>query len=119
MYPLLVLVMILQFSISFPSVAGDCYDQPSNNKSYDNCDTCYQTLANALLNTGDNKYQLGRAFFPDDTVAPVEVRAVYKPDTQCNTTNYSNCDIVQDPDDNTTTTWYWLVGEFYIYQLNL
>ena len=114
MRPLLVLSLILQFSISFPAVAGDCYDEPPNNKSYDNCATCYQTLANALLNTGDNKYQLGRAFFPDDAVAPVEVRVVYKPVTQCNEINY--CDSEQDPDDNTTSTWYWLAGEMFIYQ---
>ena len=112
MCPLLVLVLILQFCISFPAVAGDCYDDPPNNKSYDNCATCYQTLANALLNTGDNKYQLGRAFFPDDAVPPLEVRAVYKPATQCNTTH--NCD--SDLDDNITNTWYWLTGKFYIYQ---
>ena len=114
MYPLLVLVLILQFSISFPAVAGDCYDEPPNNKSYDNCATCYQTLANALLNTGDNKYQLSKAFFPHDAVQPVVVKVVYKPDTQCNTTNCSDSE--QDPDDNTTSTWYWLAGEMYVYQ---
>ena len=112
MCPLLVLVLILQFSISLPAVAGDCYDDPPNNKSYDNCATCYQTLANALLNTGDNKYQLSKAFFPDGAVQPVEVRAVYKMATECN----YNCDSERDPDDNTTTTWYWLVGEFFVFQ---
>ena len=111
----LVLVLMLQFSIIFPAVAGDCYDDPPNNKSYDNCATCYQTLANALLNGGDNKYQLGRAFFPDDTVPPIEVRVVYTPASQCNTSNYSNCDSEQGPDDSTTSTWYWLVGEVYVF----
>ena len=79
MCPLLVLVLILQLSISFPAVAGDCYNELSNKKfnySYDNCATCYQTLANALLNTGDNKYRLSKAFFPDDAVQPVVVKAV-------------------------------------------
>jgi hypothetical protein len=93
MHPLLVLLLtsVLQFCVSFPAVAGDCYDDPSNNnKSYDNCATCYQTLANALLNTEDNKYHLSNAFFPDDAVQPVEVQAVYVPETQCNTTKY--CD---------------------------
>ena len=114
MCPLLVLVLILQFCVSFPAVAGDCYDKPSNNKSFDNCATCYQTLSNALLDTEDNKYQLSNAFFPDDAVQPVEVQAVYVPETQCNTTKY--CDGEQHPDDNTTSTWYWVTGEFYVYQ---
>ena len=116
MYTLLVLVLILQFCISFPAVTGDCFDKPSNNKTYDNCATCFQTLYNALLNTEDNKYQLSKAFFPEDEVEPVEVRAVYVPEAQCNATNYSSCDSDQDPDDNTTSTWYWVTGEFYIYQ---
>ena len=114
MRPLLALVLILQFCISIPAVAGDCFDKPSNNKSYDNCATCYQTLSNALLDTEDNKYHLSKAFFPDNAVQPVEVRAVYVLDTQCNTTNY--CDSEQDPNDTTTSTWYWVTGEFYVYQ---
>ena len=114
MCPLLVLVLILQFCISFPAVAGDCFDKPSNNKSYDNCGTCYQTLAHALLETEDNKYQLSKAFFPDDEVEPVEVQALYVPEEQCNTTKY--CDSDQDSIDNTIITWYWVTGEFYIYQ---
>ena len=119
MCPLPVLVLILQFCVSFPAVSGDCYDDPSdNNRSYNNCDTCYQTLANALLNTGDNKYQLSNAFFPDDAVPPVEVRAVYMAETKCNPpSNTTNCSDIKQPfDDNTTSTWYWLAGEFYIYQ---
>ena len=139
MCSLFMLMLILQLSISFPAVAGDCYDKPSNNKSYENCATCYQTLANALLNTGDNKYQLGRAFFPDDTVPPVVVKAVYViEEAQDNTTNlwdsegqdYTTnwwdseaqdnttnlCDGEQLPDD-IASTWYWLTGEMYIYQV--
>ena len=109
----LVLVLMLQFSIIFPPAAGDCYDDPPNNKSYDNCATCYQTLANALMNTADNKYNLSKAFFPHDAVPPVEVRVVYKSTSQCNKTNY--CDKEQGPDDNTTSIWYWLVGEIYTF----
>ena len=110
----LFLVSVLQFSISFPTVAGDCYDDPPNNKSYDNCATCYQTLANALLNTADNKYQLSKAFFPIKAVRPVKVKVVYTPELHCNTTNY--CDNKGNPEDNTTSIWYWLVGDMYIYQ---
>ena len=74
----LVLISVLQFSISFPAVAGDCFDDPlKNNKSYDNCDRCYQTLVNALIDTEDNKYYLGRTFFPDDSVKPVQVNVTY------------------------------------------
>ena len=131
MYALLVLSLLVQFFNSFPTTAGDCYDSPLNNKSYDNCATCYQTLANALINTGDNKYQLGRSFFPADSVTPVEVRVEYVPESQCNTENIS-CDSDETPHTkpctsyeedqprNDTTRWYWLAGEFYAFQpLNL
>ena len=102
-------------------MAGDCFDDPlKNNKSYDNCDRCYQTLVNALIDTEDNKYHLGRAFFPDGEVKPVQVNVTYLPiedvadnnhDVKCTTnanctTDYSNLD----------TTWYWILGEFYVYQ---
>ena len=95
----LVLISVLQLCISFPAVAGDCYDEPHNNKSYDNCATCYQTLANALVNTGDNKYQLSDVFFPIDAVAPVQVEVTY--------ISISNV---------TDRKMYWLKGGFYVFQ---
>ena len=120
MHSVPIIVLVLQFSISFSAVAGDCYDDPQrNNKSYDNCDRCYQTLVNALIDTDDNKYYLGRTFFPDDSVRPVEVTVKYLPipdteddnyDMNC-TTNNTNCTA-----DNLDTTWYWIMGEFYVYQ---
>ena len=101
MLPLLVLVLIsaLQLCIRFPAVAGDCYDEPPNNNSYDNCATCYQTLANALVNTGDNKYQLSGMFFPIDAVTPVQVEVTY--------ISISNV---------TARKMYWLKGGFYVFQ---
>ena len=102
MCPLLVLVLVsvLQFSISFPAVAGDCYDDPPNNKSCDNCATCYQTLANALVDTEDNKYHLSRTFFPIDKAPPVQVEVTY----------------VSSSDEMIQSTWYWLRGGFYVFQ---
>ena len=115
----LVLISVLQFSITFPAVAGDCYDDPQkNNKSHDNCATCYQTLVNALIDTEDNKYHLEKTFFPDDSVRPVQVTVEYLPvsdtedvdyDVNC-TANNTNCAT------NLDTTWYWIMGEFYVYQ---
>ena len=92
-------------------VAGDCYDDPPNNKSYDNCYRCYQTLANALINTGDNKYQLGRRFFPDDQAAPIEVQVKYELDDQSISAFFGNDSFGKD-----SVLWYWLAGEFYIFQ---
>ena len=67
----------LYISLSFSLVEGDCYDDPPNNKSYDNYNCCYQTLANALINNGD-KYQLGRSFFQDNQAAPIQVEVTSK-----------------------------------------
>ena len=114
----LVLISVLQFSISFPAVAGDCFDDPlKNNKSYDNCDRCYQTLVNALIDTEDNKYNLGKTFFPDDSVKPVEVTIKYLPVSDSEDDNYYvNCTTNNTNCTNLDTTWYWIMGEFYVYQ---
>ena len=118
----LVLISVLQFSISFPAVAGDCYDDPlKNNKSYDNCATCYQTLVNALIDTEDNKYHLGRTFFPDDDVKPVEVTVNYRPTVSDSDDNHdvnctTNCTTHTFTITRLDTTWYWIIGEFYVYQ---
>lgn len=115
MHSILVLIsVLLQFSISFRAVAGDCYDDPlNNNRSYDNCDSCFETLVNALINTADNKYQLGRTFFPPDDVIPVQVRVTYKPINGTVTAD-NNC--TTDLKNNVDTIWYWLMGNFYAYQ---
>ena len=105
MRPCLLLLMLisvlLQLCISFPAVAGDCYDDPlNNNKSYNNCATCYQTLANALVKTEDNKYNLSRTFFPINAPPPVQVKVMY----------------VKSSDKMIQSTWYWLMGGFYVFQ---
>jgi hypothetical protein len=106
-----VLCSLVCLCLWFSAVAGDCYDDPQgNNKSYDNCDTCYQTLANALINTGDNKYELSRRFFPDDQAAPIEVRVEYSPVSQ------SDSQSINKFARNGSIIWYWLAGEFYVFQ---
>lgn len=111
MGPVVVLVLISVLCVNFPAVAGDCYDDPlDNNRSYNNCNSCYETLVNALINTADNKYQLGRTFFPSDDVIPVQVRVIYKP---INGTADNNCTADLESLD---TIWYWLMGDFYAYQ---
>ena len=97
---LLVVMLISVLQFSFPAVADDCFKELPNNKSYDNCETCYQTLANALVDTGDNKYFLSRAFFPTDAAPPVQVEVTY----------------VSSSDQKIQATWYWLMGGFYLFQ---
>ena len=96
---LLGLGLVLNLSL----VIGDCYDDAENNKSYNNCATCFQTLANALINTGDNKYQLSNTFFPTTEVSPEQVTVTY-----VSLSNDSNSTIEEK--------WYWLNGGFYVYQ---
>ena len=91
----LFLLSTLQLCISFSVVAGDCYD-----KSFSNCSTCYQTFANALIDTGDNKYLLSKMFFSIDTAPPVQVKITYR-----STSNMTD-----------SIVWYWLMGGFYVFQ---
>ena len=102
-----VLLSVLQLCItSFPAVAGDCWDEPPNNMSYDNCATCYQTFANALINTADNKYHLSEAFLTIGAVPPVQVEVTY---------SRMSTDIMTD-ESNDTRAWYWVKGGFYVFQ---
>ena len=95
----LVLLLVPLFLL-WGIVWGDCYDEPPNNSSFDNCATCYQTFANALVNTADNKYRLSRAFFPIDAAAPVEVEVAY----------------LRKSDNQELETFYWVMGGFYVFQ---
>lgn len=95
-------MLLLCVVISFPvTVVGDCYDDlADNNKSYNNCATCYQTFANALVNTADNKYRLSRAFFPVHFAPPVEVEVSYESKTPGLKSRH----------------FFWLTGGFYVFQ---
>lgn len=88
----LVLISVLQLSINIPTVAGDCFTDGEN------CDTCYQTLAISLINSGDNKYILSQAFFPTDSALPIQV------------------DVVYTDGENMTEEYYWLKEGFYVIQ---
>ena len=105
MFSYLVLLLLWAILQSHTLIAaaqvGDCYDDPlGNNMAYGNCATCYQTFANAIVNTGDNKYELSRMFFPVDAVPPVQVEVTYN-----STSGTSN-----------KRVWYWLMGGFYVFQ---
>ena len=98
---LCLLPLILVFT-NVPHVTGDCFDDPStNNKSYDNCATCYQTFSNALVNTEDNKFQLSMAFFPINDAPSVQVEVIYQ----------SN-----DSTSNSSRRFFWITGGFFIFQ---
>ena len=119
--PMLVLILILQLCIRFPAVAGDCYNETADrSKKYANCETCYQTLANALIDTADNKYQLGEMFFPTDDVTPAQVEVIYMSSSEsernldCET--LKNTTDIKNIEEYTEFTWYWLTGEIYVYQ---
>lgn len=102
MLRVILLPVVLGASLSFQLVAGDCF-----NGSYDNCATCYQTLANALIDTDDNKYNLSRVFFPLETAPPVVVKVTYHfKECSTSTFNATDCDRI----------WYWMEGTFYLYQ---
>ena len=110
---------MLNNSISFPVVAGGCYnDDPSNIQNYTNCSDCYETLANGLMNTDDNKYRLGRTFFPYNATKPVQVKVVYvSQDYNPNKTSDDKCrKFDKDNETSKSIIWYWLLGEFYVYQ---
>lgn len=94
------LVLVLLVTVTVPAVTEDCFEDLPNNESYDNCATCYQTFANALINTADNKYRLSRAFFPIDDAPSVQVKVTYQ----------TNVTVPR------SKVYFWIVGAFFIFQ---
>ena len=92
-----ILVIVLAYPL--PRATADCDTEGQG------CDKCYQTLANYLVNTSDNKYQLRSVFYPLATAAPVFVTVTYQY-IDTNTTNINN----------TSIPWYWSAGFFYFLQ---
>ena len=64
------------------------------------CREDYETLANFLINTTDNKYQLSIAFFPTERAPPAFVKVIY---------HYNDSEIANQ-------TWLWSSGAFYFFQ---
>ena len=91
--------MILLLCVCLPLVVSDCYDEPPNSETYNNCGSCYQTFANALVNTADNKYILSRAFFPINNAPSVQVEITYRSNGTGRSLRY-----------------FWVMGGFFIFQ---
>ena len=90
---------------------GDCDTEGQS------CNKCYQTLANYLVNTSDNKYHLRRVFYPLERAAPVFVTVTYQyidSSTSNITTWHSGDNILNTSIPN--QTWYWSAGAFYFFQ---
>ena len=83
-------------AFKLPTAVCDCY----TNNDFSNCATCYQTFANALVDTEDNKYNLSRAFFPVENAASVQVEVTY----------------ISSNSSNTSLTCRWIKGGFYAIQ---
>lgn len=64
------------------------------------CNEDYRTLANALINTSDNLYQLSITFFPTNRAPPAFVKVIY---------HYDDTNI-------TDQEWLWSAGAFYFFQ---
>ena len=120
---LLPTLLVLIFCVA--SVSADCYTDilPSSNNSviiespikYNNCDTCYRTLVNALLNTDNNKYNISTTMFPLDHVPPIYVEVYYVNTDDCETIKSTDIKTFCESNPN-RQLWYWTAGTFYVYQ---
>lgn len=108
------IIFLVVLAYLLHKAAADCKDDGER------CDQCFQTLANYLVNTSDNKYYLRRVFYPLNKTAPVFVTVTYRYMDR-DTSNISNTS-TQCIDDitfnisNTSKTWYWAAGVFYFFQ---
>ena len=95
-------ILLVVLTCLLHKAAADCSDQGQS------CDQLFQKLANYLINTSDNKYNLRRAFFPLERASPVFMTVIYQY-IDANTSNISNTSIPNQ-------TWYWSDGAFYFFQ---
>ena len=89
-----VILLVVVLAGLLHKAAGECRDQSQS------CDKCYNTLADALVNMHNNKYNLRRVFYPLKGSSPVFVTVTY----QYNDSSVPN------------QTWYWGDGVFYFLQ---
>ena len=108
---LLPTLLVLIFCVA--SVSADCYNDSA--KTYNNCDTCYRTLVNAVLNTDNNKYNISTTMFPLDHVPPIYVEVYYVNTDDCETIKSTDIKTFCESNPN-CQLWYWTAGTFYIYQ---
>ena len=90
----ILLLVVLAGLLHRAAADPECRDQSQS------CDECYDTLADALLNMRNNKYNLRRVFYPLQIASPVFVTVTYQ---------YNDSSIPNQ-------TWYWGAGVFYFLQ---
>ena len=82
---------------------------PQCDPGEDTCSTCYDLLANEVIVSDKNRYNLQQAFFPADRANPVFVAVTYHFIRNPNgTTNYS----AEGPEQH----WFWTQSTFYLFQ---
>ncbi len=111
---LLVSALVFSYSIVVDSapVQVESGRQPSPQCDPDqenDCSTCYDLLANELIVSDKNRFNLQQAFFPPNNSNPVFVTVSYYFTRNPNgSTNYSA--------DSPKKIWFWTESTFYLFQ---
>lgn len=105
-----ILLVVLASLMCRATAAADCYMEGKS------CDQCYQTLANYLVNTGDNKYYLRKVFYPLEKAAPVFVTVIYQYIYADTNNTYNTTTNIYISNISNTSIWYWSAGGFYFLQ---
>ena len=95
-------ILLVVLTCLLHRAAADCSHEGQT------CDQCFQRLANYLINTSDNKYNLRRAFYPLEKASPVFMTVTYQY-IDTNSSNLSNI-------STSNQKWYWSDGTFYFFQ---
>ena len=96
------IILLVVLTCLLHRAAADCSHEGQR------CDQCFQRLANYLINTSDNKYNLRRAFYPLEEASPVFMTVTYQY-IDTNSSNFSNI-------STSNQKWYWSDGAFYFFQ---
>lgn len=105
----IILVLLLSTSVILPSRTSMLESLGCDPGEKDDCSKCYSTLANEVIISDKNRFNLQQAFFPTNGSNPVFVTVTYHfIRNATGKTNYSA--------DGHEEVWFWTRSTFYLFQ---
>ena len=106
-----IILLVLSVAVLMQSASSTENSTPSSkcDPGYEQCSLCYNVLANELIVSDRNRFNLQNAFFPPESTNPVFVTVRYR--FIRNSTGQTNFSA-----DGPVQLWFWTESTFYLFQ---